>query len=169
MAGGGLSRHRRGMTAFAAPVQATPSLIDWSSLRRLVGASIVGGLGMVAFSIAVGNHVVGSMRTLPAATAAEAQALVGAVPAIVAVGVLHLAVAIGLARGGDVVRLAAVAVTVLAAVIAAAGAGLTVAGIDPFGGSPAAYPVAGAGILAIAAVLYATAAAAVGIGSAEPD
>ena len=167
---GVIERHRGGMTAFAAPIQNAPSLIDWPSLRRLVGASIVGALGIIAFSVAVGNQVVGSMRTLPAATAAEAHALLGAVPWIAAIGVVHVAVAIALARGGDVVRLVAVAITGLTAVVAGTAAGLTAAGVDPFGWTATGHPAAsGIGILAIAAALYATAGAAVGIGSAEAD
>ena len=158
------------MTAFAAPIQSTPSLIDWRSLRRLVGASIVGGIGILAFSVAVGNQVVGSLRTLPAATAADAHALLGAVPWIAAIGVVHLVVAVALARGGVVVRLVAVAITGLTAVVAGTAAALTAAGVDPFGWTATGHPAAsGIGILAIAAALYATAAAAVGIGSAEAD
>jgi hypothetical protein len=158
------------MTAFAAPIQRSPSLIDWRPLRRLVGASIVGGIGMIAFSVAVGSHVAGSTRSLPAATAADAHALLGAVPWIAAIGVVHVAVAIALARGGDVVRLVAVAITGLTAVIVATAAGLTAAGVDPFGWTATGHPAAsGVGILAIAAALYATAAAAVGIVPAEPD
>ena len=157
---GAIGRHRGGMTAFAAPIQSTPSLIDWRPLRRLIGASIVGGIGMIAFSVAVGNQVVGSMRSLPTATAADAHALLGAVPWITAMGVVHVAVAIALARGGDVVRLVAVAITGLTAPATTA--------VRPVmaTGHPAA---SGIGILAIAAALYATAGAAVGIGSAEAD
>jgi hypothetical protein len=167
---GTAGRHGGGMTAFAAPIQSTPSLIDWRPLRRLIGASIVGGIGMIAFSVAVGNQVIGSMRTLPAATAGDAHALLGAVPWIAAIGVAHVAVAIALARGGDAVRLVAVAITGLTAVVAATAAALTAAGVDPFGWTATGHPAAsGIGILAIAAALYATAAAAVGIGSAESD
>jgi hypothetical protein len=158
------------MTAFAAPIHSTPSLIDWSSLRRLVGASIVGGLGIVAFSVAIGNQVVGSMRTLPAATAVDAHALLGTVPWIAGIGVVHVAVAIALARGGDLVRLVAVAITGLTAVVAGTAAALTAAGVDPFGWTATGHPAAsGVAILAVASALYTGAAAAVGIGSAEAD
>ena len=161
-------RHPLDMTALAAPVLTPAPTIDWPALRRLTGAAVVGGLGVVLFSLAIGARVVGSHEHVQQVASGAADGLLGAIPALVAIGVLHLAVAVGLARGGIVVRLAAVAMTGLAAIVAITAAVMTISGIDPFGWDAGGHPTAsGAGLLAIAAVLYGAAAALVGIGRDE--
>ena len=162
---------RDGMTAFTSAISSSaPISIDWQALRRLFGAALVAAMGAIAFSIAVGGSVVGSMDGLPPAAAADASALTGSVPGFIAVGMLHLVVAVALAHGGAVIRLAAVALTGLTAVVAATAAVMTAAGIDPFAGAGSGHPAQnGVAILVIAAAIYGAAASAVGIGSAETD
>ncbi len=143
------------MTALPIRAPEPTDLIREPSLRRLLGAAIVGGLGVVAFSVAFGGYVVAHMHTLPSSAATDARALLGAVPAIVAVGVAHLVLAAAMAGRSDAVRTVGAAISGLIAIAAAAAAAMTAAGVDPFGWSGAGHPAsAGVGILAVAAVLY---------------
>jgi hypothetical protein len=147
------------MTALPIRAPQPTDLIREPSLRRLLGAAIVGGLGAIVLSVAVAGNVVGSRAGLPAAQAADAHALTAAVPWIVLAGLIHVVVAAALAAGRDAIRIAAAITTGLAAIAAAAAAVMTAAGIDPFGWSGAGHPAAtGAGILAVVAVLYGAAA-----------
>lgn len=134
-------------------------LLSEPSFRRLLGAAIVGAIGVIFFSVAFAGHVVGSMTTLPATSAAEAQTLSAAIPWLVLAGLVHFLVAAALAGGRDSVRIAAAAITGITAVAAAAAAAMTAAGIDPFAWSAAGHPAAsGVGILGLTAVLYGAAA-----------
>ena len=135
--------------------------------RRLLGAAIVAALGVIAFSVAFGGFVAATRFALPARAAAESRALLASVPAIGAVGLVHLLVAGAMLSGRELLRLVAVAVTGLTAIAAAAASAMVAAGIDPFGGSAAGHPSAGVGILALAAGLYGTAALAAG--TAPPE
>jgi len=155
------------MTARSSP-SAAPSVRPQPSARRLLAGAIIGSLGAITFSVAVGASVASTRTTLPASAAGDARALASWIPAIVAVGVAHLVVAAAMLRGGVAVRVAAAALTGIVAVAAAAGAAMLVAGVDPFGWSAAAHPSrAGIGILGIAATLYGVAALAAGSGRAE--
>lgn len=130
-------------------------LIREPSLRRLLGAAIVGGIGASLFSVAVAGAFVGSKAELAGASAADAGPIVAAVPWIVLAGVVHVLLAAALAAGREVVRTVAAVVTGLTAVAAATAAAMTAAGVDPFGLSGSGHPSSsGVGILAVAAVLY---------------
>lgn len=147
------------MTALPIRAPEPADLIHEPSLRRLLGAAIVGALGAIVLSIAFAHNVVGSMSNLPGSVAADARSLTANVPWIAAIGLAHLVVAVALAAGREVVRMAAAILTGLVAVAAAGAAALTAAGIDPFGRSGAGHASAtGVGILALAAILYGAAA-----------
>jgi hypothetical protein len=154
------------MTALSSPT--ANRSIRQPSARRLVAGAIVGSLGAISFSIAVGAYVASTRTSLPATAAGDARVLASWIPAIVAVGIAHFLVAVAMLRGGVVVRVAAAALTGIVAVAAAAAAAMLVAGVDPFGWSAAAHPSrAGIGILVVAATLYGVAALAAGSGRAE--
>ena len=156
------------MTVLASHPHVSPVRHGTPSARHLVGASIVASLGAITLSIALGGFVAASRFALPAEAAADAHALVGRVPAIVAIGLVHVLVAAAMLNRRDLVRLTGVAVTGLVAVAAATASAVVAAGVGPFGGSAAAHPAAtGAGILALAAMLYGAAALAVATGPAE--
>jgi hypothetical protein len=114
--------------------------------RRLLAAAIVGSLGIVVLSVALGAFVVGSRHDLPASAAGDARSLVAAVPWIVSGGLAHLLVAAAIASGGRRVKRAAAVATVVAAVAVAAVAAIRAAGVDPVTlartGQPAAKLVA---------------------------
>ena len=78
--------------------------------RRLLAAAIVGSVGMVVLSVAFGEFVVASRPNL----AAEGRPLLAGVPAITALGIVHLLVAFGLASGGRAARRVAHALTAIA-------------------------------------------------------
>jgi len=125
-------------------------------------------MGVVILSIAVGNYVVGSSQAVSSSQAAVAHRLVAATPVLVAIGLLHLVAAVALARGRDVLRMAAVLASGLTALAAATSAAMFAAGVDPFSASGSGRaPASGIAILAIAAVLHATAAVAAGSGPVE--
>jgi drug/metabolite transporter (DMT)-like permease len=129
------------------------------SLRRLLGGALVGGVAAIAFSMAVGSFVVGSTHRLQAATSAEAGSLVAAVPSFVILGVVHLAIAAAIVRGGRRLRGAATIATVLAAILAVGSSAMLKSGIDPSGGPRAGHPTTqGVAALLLAAVVYAVAA-----------
>ena len=116
------------------------------SLVRLAPAALVGAMGVIVLSVAFSGYVVGSSHDLPAEVSGDARALVAATPAIAAVGLLHLLVA--LAAGTSAAMLAA--------------------GVDPVGWSSAAHPIGvGVGMMAIAAAVYGLAAFVGGIGPAD--
>jgi hypothetical protein len=145
-----------------------PSVRRQPSTRRLVAAAIVGSLGVIVLSIAVGANVASTRMTLAASAAADARALGGWVPAIGAIGLAHFLVAAALIRGRDVLRLAAAALTGIVALAAGTAAAMLVAGVDPLGSSAIGHPSrAGIGILAVAAALYGVAALVAGSGPAE--
>jgi hypothetical protein len=159
---------RVGMTALPIRAPEPTDIIREPSLRRLLGAAIVAGLGVIAFSVAFGSYVVGNMHTLPASSAADAQALRGAIPAIVALGAAHLLLAAAMAGRREVVRIVGASISGLVAIAAAVAAAMTAAGVDPFGWSGSSHPSsAGVGILALVAVLYG--AASLLAGSAAED
>ncbi len=131
----------------------------------LAAAALAGAMGVIVLSIAFSGYVVGSMHWLPAEVAGEARALVATAPSIAAVGLLHLVVALAFARGREVVRLAAAAVTGLVALAAGTSAAMLAAGIDPFFPTSTGHPIgAGVGMMAIAATVYGLAAILGGIG-----
>ncbi len=135
------------MTALPIRAPEPVDLIHEPSLRRLLGAAIVGGIGAIAFSIAIANSFVGTLHHLPAASAA--------VPWFVGIGALNVVVAAALAARRDVVRTIAAVITGLTALAAATAAAMTAAGVDPFGLSGSGQPApSGVGILAVSAVLY---------------
>jgi hypothetical protein len=135
-------------------------------MPRLVGGALVATIGIVILSIALGGYVVGSHAA--ASQADEARQLVGATPILVAIGLLHLLTAIGLVRGREVLRIAAVLASGLAALAAAASAAMFAAGVDPISWSgPTHASTSGLAILAVLACLYGTAAVAAGSGRVE--
>jgi hypothetical protein len=105
------------MTALRSPARTTTA--DHPPGVRLVGAAIVAAMGAIVLSIAFGDFVVGSRHDLPVAIASDARSLLGTVPLIAAVGLVHLVVAAGLACGRSGVRTGARVTTGLAAVAAA--------------------------------------------------
>jgi len=136
--------------------------------RRLIGGAIVAGIGAVILSVAVGGQVVGTMRDLPAATAADAATLRAAVPWVVVLGLVHVVVGAALATGRDLFRVIAAAITGLAAITLGAAAAMVAAGIDPIGRDAPSVAPAGVAILAVTAALYGAAAALAGTGPVEP-
>jgi hypothetical protein len=155
------------MTALA-PSRPAATHRGQPSGRRLIGASLIGSLGAIAFSIAVGAAVAASKAGIAPGPAADARTLHSWLPAIVAIGVAHLVVAALLLSGRDLVRIAGVVVSGVVAIAAGAAAAMVAAGIDPFAGSAAGHPSsAGAGILGLAAVLYGAAALAAASGPTE--
>lgn len=158
------------MTATTAPItHGSTTAGSQPPLRRLLGAAIVGGLGVIAFSIAIGGSVAVAKSGLGGGSRVVAGGVAGDVPWLVLIGFLHVAVAIALVRTRDAVRVAAVVVTGLTAIAAAAAAVMTAAGIDPFAtGSTVSHAAPGTvGLLVVAAGLYAGAAALVGIEPTE--
>jgi hypothetical protein len=143
------------MTALPIRAPEPTDLLREPSLRRLLGAAIVAGIGAVVLSVAVAGNFVGGMSNLPGAAADDARSLGAAVPWIVALGLVHLIVAAALAAGRELVRMIAAVLTGLAALAAAGAAAMTAAGIDPIGSSATGHAsAAGVGILAVAALLY---------------
>ncbi|HZC33546.1 MAG TPA: hypothetical protein VE640_09705 [Candidatus Bathyarchaeia archaeon] len=125
-------------------------------------------MGVVILSIAVGNSGVDSSQAVASSRAAMAHRLVAATPVLVGIGVVHLVVAVALARGRNVLGIAAVLVSGLAALAAAASAAMFAAGVDPFSASGSGRaPTSGIAILVIVALLHATAAVAAGSGPVE--
>lgn len=104
------------MTALRSP--ARPTTIAHPPARRLIGAAIVAAIGVIVLSVAFGDFVVGSRHDLPAAVASDARSLIGDVPWIALVGLVHLAVAIAMASGGGTVRAGARVASALAGVVA---------------------------------------------------
>src|SRR5689334_4236001 len=86
-------------------------------LRRLLGAAVVAGLGVMAFSVAIGSHVAATRTGFGVVTGGDGGRNV---PLLVLVGVVHLIVAIALVRERDVTRVAGVVVTGLTAIAAGA-------------------------------------------------
>ena len=87
---------------------------------------------------------------------------------IVAIGIAHLIVAGLMLSARDLVRIAGSVISGVVAIAAAAGSVMIAAGIDPIGRSASGRPGgAGVWILALAAVLYGSAALAAGSRSAE--
>jgi hypothetical protein len=156
------------MTALASPLTRPFGPAPTShSLPRLVGGALVGTIGIVILSVAVSGYVVGSHSGV-AAQADEARNLVGATPILVAIGLLHLLTAVALVRGRDVLRIAAVLASGLAALASAASAAMFAAGIDPISWSGTQHAsTSGLGILAVLAFAYGAAAVAAGSGPVE--
>lgn len=75
--------------------------------RRLLAGAIVGSVGVIVLSVAVGEFVVASRPNL----AAEGRSLLDGIPSITALGIVHLLVAFGLASGGRAARRVAQALT----------------------------------------------------------
>ena len=129
------------------------------SPRLLVASALIGAVGAVSFSIAVGSYVVGSTHRLQPATAAEASSLVAGVPIFVIGGLLHLVVAAAFLLGGRRIQTVAVAVAALAAIVAVASAAMLLTGIDPFAGARAGHPTTqGVAVLLLATAAYGIAA-----------
>jgi hypothetical protein len=157
------------MTASTAPISHRSSTAgSQPPLRRLLGAAIVGGLGAIAFSVAVGGSVAAAKTGVAAGSRLVPGGVAAQIPWLVLVGFVHVAVATAVVRGRDVVRVAAVIVISITAIAAAAAAAMTAVGIDPFGSAAAtSHAPVGIGLLVIAAGLYAAAAALVGIEPTE--
>jgi hypothetical protein len=157
------------MTILASPVQRpTVASPPSPSLPRLVAGGLVAIIGVVVFSIAIGNFVVGSSHTVVPAQGDVALRYVAATPLLVVIGLLHLVVALALVRGRDALRIVAVLATGTASLVAASSAAMFAAGIDPFSWSGGGQPTTGGiGLLVLAAVLYGTAAVVAGPGSAD--
>jgi hypothetical protein len=157
------------MTTLAAPVQ-RPLLADPSSLPslpRLLAGGLVSTMGIVIFSIAIGNFVIGSSHAVVPAQGDVAVRFVAATPLLVGIGLLHMLAAIALVRGRDGLRIVAVAATGLMSLITAASAAMIAAGVDPFSWSGADRPsTGGIGLLVVAAIVYGAAAIAGGSGPA---
>jgi hypothetical protein len=158
------------MTSFASPVQ--PSLHadhqPLPPLPRLIAGGIVATLGILVFSIAIGNFVVGSSHAVVPAQGDVALRFVAATPVLVAIGLLHMIAAVAFVRGRDGLRILAVLATGLTSLVAAASAAMIAAGVDPFSWSGAQPPSSGGiGLLIVAALLYGTAAVAAGSGPVE--
>jgi hypothetical protein len=158
------------MTSFASPVQQSlpTEHKPLPSLPRLIAGGIVATLGILVFSIAIGNFVVGSSHAVVPAQGDVALRFVAATPVLVVIGLLHLVAAIALVRGRDGLRIVAVLATGLTSLATAASAAMIAAGVDPFSWSGAQPPSSGGiGLLIIAALLYGTAAVAAGSGPVE--
>ena len=127
--------------------------------RILVGGALIGALGAMSFSLAIGSFVVGSTHRLQPSSAVEAAALVGATPTFVVAGLVHLAIAAALVAGGRRLRTAAVTAAAVAAVVAIGAAISILVGFDPTGGARAGHPrTDGVAVLLLAAGMYAGAA-----------
>jgi len=151
------------MTALSSPIPHVSVRRSQPSARRLLAGAIVGAVGAIVLSVAVGAYVATIRTTLPLSAAADARTLASWIPVIVAVGFVHFVVAAAMIRGRVVVRVTAAALTGIVALAAGTAAAMLVAGVDPLGWSGAAHPSrAGIGILALTAVLYGVAALAAG-------
>jgi hypothetical protein len=127
--------------------------------RQLAAGGLIGAVAAASFSLAVGSFVVGSTHRLQPATAAEASSLVAAVPVYIIAGLIHLALAAALLLGGRRIRMAAVALTAVAAIVAIGSAAMLLGGLDPFGGPRAGHPTTqGVPVLLLAAAAYGIAA-----------
>ena len=158
------------MTSLASPIQHSlhADHKPLPSLPRLIAGGIVATLGILVFSIAVGNFVVGSSHAVVPAQGDVALRFVSATPVLVVIGLLHLATAIALVRGRDGLRIVAVLATGLTSLAAAASAAMIAAGVDPFSWSGTQPPSSGGiGLLIVAALLYGAAAVAGGSGPVE--
>lgn len=125
-------------------------------------------MAVIVFSIAIGNQVVGSSHTVVPAQGDVALRLVASTPVLVLIGLLHVAVAFALAHGRDGVRIVAVLASGLTSLAAASSAAMLAAGVDPFALAGGGQISTGAiGLLAVAAVVYGTAAVAGGSGPVE--
>ena len=158
------------MTSFASPVQ--PSLHvghkPLPPLPRLIAGGIVATLGILVFSIAIGNFVVGSSHAVVPAQGDVALRFVAATPVLVAIGLLHMIAAVAFVRGRDGLRIVAVLAAGLTSLAAAASAAMIAAGVDPFSWSGTQPPSSGGiGLLIVAALLYGSAAVAAGSGPVE--
>jgi hypothetical protein len=143
-------------TQFLDPRDAAPST---PAPRILIGGALIGALGAMSFSLAIGSFVVGSTHRLQPSSAVEAATLVGATPTFVVAGLLHLAIAAALVAGGRRLRAAAVAAAAIAAIVAIGAAVMLLIGFDPTGGARAGHPTTdGVAVLLIAAAMYAGAA-----------
>lgn len=136
--------------------------------RILVGRALIGALGAMSFSLAIGSFVVGSTHRLQPSSAAEAAALVGATPIFVVAGLVHLALAAALVAGGRRLRSIAVGAAAIAAIVAIGAAMMRLTGIDPTGGEWVGQPTTdGVAALLLAAGMYAGAALSAGPVPAE--
>ena len=164
------SGHRGGMTSLASPVQ-SPFAAEHKplpSLPRLIAGGLVATIGILVFSIAIGNFVIGSSRAVVPAQGDVALRFVAATPVLVAIGLMHMVVALALIRARDGLRIVAVLATGLTSLAAASSAAMIAAGVDPFSWSGVVRPSGGGiGLLVLAAILYGTAAVAAGSGPAE--
>jgi len=127
--------------------------------RLLIGGALIGAVGAMSFSLAVGSFVVGSTHRLQPASAAEAASLVAGVPAVFVAGLIHLAIAAALVAGRRRLRSAAVAAAAVAAIVALVAATMLLTGFDPTGGTHAGHPTTdGVLVLLLVAGMYAGAA-----------
>ena len=133
------------MTVQAGRASSTPPA------ARLVGAALVGAVGLFAFSFAVGSFVVGSSARMPVTTYGQQVSLLAGAPFLILLGFAHLVTAAGLAAGGRRVREAAAFVTLLALIVAATRAATLLVGIDPAAGQPTTQSL---GIPVLATVAY---------------
>lgn len=158
------------MTSFASPAP-HPLAADHKplpSLARLIAGGLVATIGILVFSIAIGNFVVGSSRAVVPAQGDVALRFVAATPVLVVIGLFHMVAALALVRGRDGLRLLAVLATGLTSLAAAASAAMIAAGVDPFSWSGVVPPSGGGiGLLLLASILYGTAAVAAGSGPAD--
>jgi hypothetical protein len=123
--------------------------------RHLAAGALIGSVGAISFSVAVGSFVVGSTHRLLPATAAEASSLVAGVPIFVVGGFVHLALAAALVIGGRRVRIAATVMAAIGAIIAIGSAAMLLTGIDPFEATRAGHPTTqGVAVPLMAAAAY---------------
>ena len=113
----------------ALPSATRPNALGHPPARRLVAAAIVASIGAIVLSIAVGDFIVASRPNLPPTVAADARSLVTGVPWITLLGLVHLAVAWGVASHRRLARSAARVVAGSAAVGAAAAVVVSAVGI----------------------------------------
>jgi len=120
------------MTTLASPVQVPfADSPPAPALPRVLAGGIVATIGIMVFSIAIGNFVVGSSHAVVPAQGDVALRFVAATPILVAIGLLHMVVALALVRGRDGLRLVAVLVSGLTSLAAAASAAMIAAGRRP--------------------------------------
>jgi hypothetical protein len=127
--------------------------------HRLVAGVVVGAVGAIVFSIAIGSLVAGSRHGLPITTEAQAHALIAGAPFLALLGFAHLAVAAALALGRGLIRTLALVTTIGALIVALARFAMLLTGFDPTSGPDAGHPTTqGVPVLVMAAVAYAIAA-----------
>jgi hypothetical protein len=138
---------------------AFPATESQPAAHRLLAGAVVGAVGVVLFSAAIGSLVAGSRLGLPITTEPQAHALIAGAPYLVAAGFVHLVLAAALVLGRGLVRRVAIGGAVLGAAAAATRAAMLLTGFDPTGGPDAGRPTTqGVAILIVVGSAYALAA-----------